>query len=147
VHAYVIDCWIRLPILVFVEKVIDGSCFNNLTKVIMVTLLKGGGLMKENLSKKFLCFGIDGVNVFQGGKTRVTKQIKDSWAPFSMGVHCVVRRTNLIVQSLADLVFKVWIKMFMQNIYVYFNHLPKQHLEIGSNFGYQGEQNHEECKN
>ncbi len=146
-HAYVIDCWIRLPILVFIEKVIDGSCFNNLTKVIMVTLLKGGGLMKENLSKKFLCFGIDGVNVFQGGKTRITKQIRDSWTPFSMGVHCVVCRTNLVVQSQADLVFMAWIEMFMQNIYVYFNHSPKQHLEIGSNCGYQGEQNHEECKN
>jgi hypothetical protein len=62
VHAYVIDCWIRLPILVFVERVIDGLSFNNLTKVIMVALLMGGGLMKEDLSKKFLCFVAYGVN-------------------------------------------------------------------------------------
>lgn len=61
-HAYVIDCWIRLPIFVFVERVIDGSSFNNLTKVIMVALLRGGGLMKENLSKKFLCLIAYGVN-------------------------------------------------------------------------------------
>jgi hypothetical protein len=146
-HAYVIDYWIRLPILVFVKRVIDGSCFKNLTKVIVATLLRGGGLMKKNMSKKFLCFGRDGVNVFQGGKTRITKQIKDSWAPFSMGVHCVAHRTNLVIQSLTYLVFMAWIKMFMQNMYGYFNHSPKQHLEIGSSFGYQGEQNHEECPN
>jgi hypothetical protein len=51
VYTYVIDYWIRLPILVFVEKVIDGSSFNNLTEMIMVTLLRDGGLMKENMSK------------------------------------------------------------------------------------------------
>jgi hypothetical protein len=87
------------------------------------------------------------VECFSKCKTRVTKQIKDSWAPFSMGVHCVVRRTNLIVQSLANLVFMAWIEMFMQNMYWYFNFSPKQHLEISSGFGYQGEQNHEECEN
>jgi len=51
--------------------------------------MKGGGLNKENLFKKLLHFGADGMNVFQGSKIKVTKQIKGSWAPFSMGVHCV----------------------------------------------------------
>jgi len=40
-----------------------------MTKVIMAALLRGGGLTKKDSSKKLLCFGIDGVNVFQGGKT------------------------------------------------------------------------------
>lgn len=35
---------------------------------------------------------------FEGG-TRVTRQIKKPWAPFSMGVHCVDHRTNLVIQS------------------------------------------------
>jgi hypothetical protein len=34
----------------------------------MVTLLRGGGLMKENLSKKLLCLGTNGLNVFQSAK-------------------------------------------------------------------------------
>jgi hypothetical protein len=38
----------------------------NLIKNIMNVLLKVGWLNKEDLSKKLLCFGIDGVNVFQG---------------------------------------------------------------------------------
>jgi hypothetical protein len=57
--------------------------------------MKGGGLNKEELSKKFLCFGANGVNMFQGGKNGMTKQIKESWAPFSMDVHCVTHRTNV----------------------------------------------------
>jgi len=39
---------------------------------------------------------------FSGGETSVTKQIKDAWAPFSMGVHCVAHWTNLVVQSLSN---------------------------------------------
>lgn len=60
-------------------------------------MMKGQGLSREELFKKFLCYGDDGMNVFQGEKTKVTKQIKDSWPPFLMGVHYVVHHTNLII--------------------------------------------------
>jgi hypothetical protein len=36
----------------------DGFGFNNLIKVIMATLMKGGALIKEDVTKK-LCFGVD----------------------------------------------------------------------------------------
>jgi transcription initiation factor IIE alpha subunit len=41
---------------------------NNHIEVIMVVIFKGGGLTKEELSKK-LCFGVNGVNVFIGSGT------------------------------------------------------------------------------
>ncbi len=69
VHAYVVNCWTKVLILVFVDRIVDGSSFNNLIKVIMNALLKGKRLTKENLAKKLFCFGKHGVNVFQGGKT------------------------------------------------------------------------------
>jgi hypothetical protein len=47
--------------------------------MIMNALLKAGGLTRKDLSKKLLCFGVNDVN--EGGKIKVTKQIKDSWAP------------------------------------------------------------------
>jgi hypothetical protein len=46
---------------------------DNLTKVIMETLTIGGGLSKDQIAQKFICFGVDGVNVFQGTKNGVTK--------------------------------------------------------------------------
>ncbi len=46
------------------------------------------------------------MNVFQGGK-KMTTQIKDSWTPFSIGVHYVVHWTNLAIQLLVDLNFIV----------------------------------------
>jgi hypothetical protein len=42
----------------------------------MNALVKGGGSTKEELSKKLLCFGPNGVNVFQGGKTRLPNKSK-----------------------------------------------------------------------
>jgi plasmid maintenance system antidote protein VapI len=48
----------------------------------MVALIKSGGLTKEDVAKK-LCFSANEVFVFIRGKTRITKQIKKAWAPFS----------------------------------------------------------------
>ncbi len=45
----------------------DGLGSNNLTKTIMTTLMKCGGLTREEVAKKLLCFGVNGVSVFQGG--------------------------------------------------------------------------------
>jgi hypothetical protein len=38
----------------------------------------------------------EGFNILWGTKIRVTKQIKESWTPFSMG-HYVVHRANLTI--------------------------------------------------
>ncbi len=50
----------------------DGYDSNNLTEIIMATLMKGGGLIREDVAKK-LCFGANGAFIVQGGKTIVTK--------------------------------------------------------------------------
>jgi hypothetical protein len=49
--------------------------------------------------------------LFWGGETRVIRQIKDVcvWVPFSMGVHCVVHRINLGIQSLSNWTLFVWL--------------------------------------
>jgi hypothetical protein len=65
-------------------------------------MMKGGGLSREKLSQKLLCFGANGMNMFPRSKIKMTKQTKNSWALFSMGVHCVTHRYNLVVQSLGD---------------------------------------------
>jgi hypothetical protein len=51
----------------------------------MNSMMESGELSKEELSKKLLCFGVNGVNVFQGSKTKVTKQIKDFFSPILDG--------------------------------------------------------------
>jgi hypothetical protein len=43
---------------------VDGLGSNNFTKAIMVALMKCGGLTREKVAKKLLCFGADGTFVF-----------------------------------------------------------------------------------
>jgi len=103
---------------------------NNLIEMNINSMMKGGVLSMKELSKKFLCFGVDGVNVFQGSKTKVTKQNKDLWASFSMGVHCVAHCINLVIQCLGDLALITKIEAFMLNVYAYFCQSLNMHLKF-----------------
>jgi len=92
--------WLNLGVrhpfcYVHVDNVVDGSNLENFIKVIMNAYLKNGGLIKEDLFKKLLCLDANGVNVFKG-KTKVTKYTKEFQTPFSMGVHCVTHKINLV---------------------------------------------------
>jgi hypothetical protein len=44
-----VESWTKVPILLCFEWIVNGSSSNNLTEVIMVALMKGGGLIKENV--------------------------------------------------------------------------------------------------
>jgi hypothetical protein len=96
----------------------------------MNALLVSGGLNEIFLLGKLICFGANGVSIFQGVKIGVTKHIKEFWVPFSMGFHCVAHRANLTLQSLYDLIFIARLDSFVTNFYGYFNHSPKRHLEF-----------------
>jgi hypothetical protein len=57
----------------------------------------GRGMLRNQVSTKLINFGVDNVNVFQGTKSSVTKYIHDDLVPYSIGVHCMAHRTNLVV--------------------------------------------------
>jgi hypothetical protein len=78
--------------MIFLQKIIDGARANNLTIVIMEALHNSGGLNFATIVERLLCFGVGGVNKFQGIKIGVIKQINTNYAPFSIGVHCMAHR-------------------------------------------------------
>jgi hypothetical protein len=47
--------------------------------------MTSGGLQKDKIDQKLICFGGNGVNVFQGNKNGVTKKNCDNYAPHSTG--------------------------------------------------------------
>jgi hypothetical protein len=63
----------------------------------MEALMIGGGVPKDQIAQKLIYFGVDGVNVCQGTKNGVAKQINDNYAPHYIGVHCMAHCTNLVV--------------------------------------------------
>jgi len=50
--------------------------------------------------------------------------------PIQFGVHCMTHRTNLVVETLSNLPIVSKLEALCQEIYVYFNHISKHHLEF-----------------
>jgi len=120
----------KVPIMRSFPKVVDGRKVENFILVITKALHNGGGLSLTVVTQKFLCFGANGVNAFQGTKISVTKQINTNNAPFSIGLHCLIHRCNLAFKTLYSLTIVKSIKCLLQSYHSYFVHNPKKHLEF-----------------
>jgi ubiquinone/menaquinone biosynthesis C-methylase UbiE len=93
-------------------------------------LMKGfGGLFDHDLVIKVVCFDVDGVVAFQGIKTRVATQLKQTSSPFCIHVHCVVHKTNLAAFTFSNLPIVVKIEALLANVYTYFSHTLKNNSE------------------
>jgi hypothetical protein len=95
-----IDCTFQIFSL---ECVVAKSSVDNLIQVLMEALMTQGGLTKDMIGKMLMTFGANSVFIFQGVRSRVTKQISYGWAPHSMGEYCMACKTNLMIQTLFHL--------------------------------------------
>ncbi len=64
IHMYVVEGWKHIHILLTLEQVLFGAIANNLTKVIVGSLLQYGGFLKTNLVSKLIKFGANGALLF-----------------------------------------------------------------------------------
>ncbi len=48
-----------VPILLYLQRVLDGVIFDNLTKLIMWNLVEFGGMIEIDVAKNLVCFGTD----------------------------------------------------------------------------------------
>jgi hypothetical protein len=108
---------------------LDGATFANLTKLIMQSLVEFGSMTKTNVANKLVCFGTDGVIIFQGLKNGVTTKMMQNHVPFMSGVHYMAHCTNLAIQTLSNLSLVGKIKNFFTSMHIYFAHNPKHPLE------------------
>jgi hypothetical protein len=65
--------WVKIPIVIFLDKVVVGSRSDNLIKVIMEAIMINGGLPQNWITQKLICFGSYSVNIFQWTIIGVTK--------------------------------------------------------------------------
>jgi hypothetical protein len=66
----------KVPLLLNLEKVFSGGIINNLTQLILRSLMEHEGLTIEHVVNKFTCFGFDKVVVFISIHTSVITQLK-----------------------------------------------------------------------
>ena len=109
---------------------VDGAGGDNLMEVIVKALEVDGVLDADAVSRRLLCFGVDGASAFQGNRNGVTQQIQTKVAFFFyVGVHCMAHRCNLTYKSLLELgIFSV-IEQSLWKVHHYFCKSPKRLLE------------------
>jgi hypothetical protein len=89
-----------------------------------------GNVYTESMASRLLCFGTNGVTVFQGARIGISKQLRTSYASFSIGVHFFAYRINLATKTLyANLIFQNS-KRLMQNSHEFINKSPKKLSEF-----------------
>ena len=130
VHCYVVKDWIRMPLLVSLQRVTTAANSNNITTLIMDSVLSSGGLDRPMLASKLLCFGADGAATLQGCHKGVTVQIQQNYAPFAMGMHCVAHRCNLAFKALSKHGVFTVIEKTLAAAHAYFSKSPKRYIEF-----------------
>jgi hypothetical protein len=74
----------------------DGATANNLTDMLMGSLEVKGGLDKEVVASKLICFGADGCSVFQGSRNGITIQIQKKLHPLHLVFTAMLTRSTLL---------------------------------------------------
>jgi len=95
--VYVVHNWHRVSILFNLERIVDGGMFNNLIVMIIHFLVIFGGMSETNIANKVVCFGVEGVIIFQGLKTNVIVQLINKYYLFVVRIHYTAHQCNLVV--------------------------------------------------
>jgi len=66
----------------------NEATFDNLTHLIVECLVMFEKLNEPKVANKLVCFGANGMIIFQGLKPNVTTQLMQKHIPFVSGVHC-----------------------------------------------------------
>jgi hypothetical protein len=86
-----------VPILLNLEKIVNGSTFDNLIYVIIRSLAVFGGMSKIDIANKVVYFGAKDVTIFQGLKTNVNVQLVSKHYPSFLSIHCMAYQCNFII--------------------------------------------------
>jgi hypothetical protein len=64
IYVYVMKNWMRIPMMINLQRIVDGSNANKFNVVIMEVLQNGGGLTLDVIAQRLLCLGAGGINTF-----------------------------------------------------------------------------------
>jgi hypothetical protein len=97
IHVYIVENWHRVPIFLNLERIVHGGTSDNLTSIIIRSLVIFGGMLETNITNKIVCFGANSVIVFQSLKSDVTIQLVSKHCLFVVRIYCMAHRCNFII--------------------------------------------------
>ena len=75
IHIYTIQYWEIVPMLLYLQRVIEGGGADNITKMILGALTHEGGLTPHHIRDRFMVFGAATASVLQGKRNGVTNKL------------------------------------------------------------------------
>jgi hypothetical protein len=85
VHIYVSIGFSRVPILLSLSRLTEGNGASAVKESIVTSLNWHGRLVDSVVAERLVCFGVNGVSVFQGCRSGIKQQLKEHDAPFMLG--------------------------------------------------------------
>jgi hypothetical protein len=130
VHAYIMQDWCQISLLLNVQHVIYGFRIDVLTMVIMIFLMTKRGFKGKKYISRLVYFG-DGVNTFQGLRCRIVIQNQCQHVPFVNGMHYMVHQTNLAIQTFLHLPSYLFnIRRYLQLVFMFILAIAPRDLEF-----------------
>jgi hypothetical protein len=87
-------------------------------------------LTQKEITKKLICFGVDGASIFQGCYIGVKFQLRVKFVPCMMGQHCMAHKMNFIIQVLSNVPMVAKLENLLQSLYFYYSSSTMQNLEL-----------------
>jgi hypothetical protein len=128
VQIYISIGFCRVPILLSLLQLVEENGIFGVKECILMSLNWHGGLIKNVVAKRLMCFEADGILMFQGYRSNIIQQLKEQDAPFMLGVHCMTHCTNLAVEPLSNLHVVAKLETICQTLYIYFSMSSKKHI-------------------
>jgi len=126
--VYVLEEWNWIPILLNLQKVINGTTFDNFMSLVVWNFIV------IEIANKLICLWANQI-CFWGLKSSVTTQLTQKHVPFVSGVHWWLTKQTWLSKlecikfSALNLVTKI--ESLFAFMYNYFAHCLKCHLEVG----------------
>ncbi len=103
IHVYVMHARKIIPILFTFQHFVEGGNANDLTTMIVQSLMQQRGLPKKETSTRLICFVVNEAFLLQGRYIGMIFQMKEKHVLSVMGQHCMAHKTNNNVQILSNL--------------------------------------------
>jgi hypothetical protein len=63
-HVYACQSWKQVPMLLSLQRMVDGGVADAVREMITSSLIVHGGLSEKQIAEKLVCFGANGVSTF-----------------------------------------------------------------------------------
>jgi hypothetical protein len=120
VHLHVVSNYQRKPILAGLPVINEPPNAENLTKLLLCTVMTFSGLTAHQLASKLITIAADGAAVLQGEHTGVITRAFQQVGPCAQPMHCMAHRADLAASTIGENILMQQVVSLLSVTYTFF---------------------------